>query len=110
MEYDCLKEHSSFSAIDKNFVSDETLTISILNSQSLSKRAVDLVNEFTDTQIKQSYSTDLINEILYNFSMNCNDHDNKFLSLAYGCHDYIFIMKNFRINGISRFNFRKYFF
>ena len=66
-----------------------------------------LVNEFTDTQVKQSYSTDLKNEILNNFSMNCNDHDNRFLSLAYGCHDYIFIMRNFLINGISRFNFRK---
>ena len=42
--------------------------------------------------------------------MNYNSDENKFLSLAYGCPDNVFILREFSSNGISILSLRKYVF
>lgn len=77
-------KNSLFSAIDKNVTSDETLKIFTLNERSLSKHATHLVSNcmtlkkilLDSLKLRSKVSTDLINEILNNFSMN---HNTEFL-------------------------------
>ena len=45
-EYEWLKDHCLFSAIDKNAVSDDTLTIFILNVRSLAKHLNNIVCDY----------------------------------------------------------------
>ena len=100
-EYKCLQGNSLFSTIDKNVVSDKALTIFNMNLRSLAKHVQDLINDyrilknyvvgFTETQIKPSDSTCLINEVFKNYNMNYSNNENKFSSLAYECRDNVFI-------------------
>ena len=117
VEYERLKNHSLFAEIEKNTVSNETLTLLILNVRSLKKHVNDLVNDyriikndivgFTETQVNPSDSMELVNEKFHNFLMNYDNNNNKYLSLAYGYQDNIFMLRRFVINGISMFSFRK---
>ena len=116
-EYERLKEHSIFSEIEKNIVSDETLTFLILNVRSLAKHARDVASDsrilnndivsFTETQIELSDSTAMITETLQSFNMNYNNNINKFSSLAYGCQHNVAIVNKFDISSISIVRFKK---
>ena len=76
-EYKCLQGNSLFSTINKNFISDKTLTTFTMNMQSLIKHGQDLINDcrvlkdvvgFTEARIKLSDSTCLMYEVfkIYN--------------------------------------------
>ena len=58
---------------------------------------------FTETQIKPSDCTSKIKEKLNFFNINFNNHENRFLSLAYGCRNYIALLNKFDANGVSKF-------
>ena len=78
-EYKCLQGNSLFSTVDKNFISDKTLTIFTMNMRSIVKHVQDLINDcrilkndvvgFTETQIKLSDSNCLINEVFKNYNI-----------------------------------------
>ena len=55
---------------------------------------------FTETQTSSSDSNSVIVDTLNCFNKNFNSRNYKFLSLNYGCQDYISIIRNFGINGI----------
>ena len=74
----------------KQTISDNTLTILVHNVRSLSKHVNDTVSNkmnnesigFTETQISLSDSTCKIIETLNFASINFNNNENNFLSLA----------------------------
>ena len=119
-EYERLKNHSLFSEIKKNTVSNDTLTLLILNVRSLTKHVSDLANDyrilnndivgFTETQVKAVDSTESVNKLLHDFHMYYNNNDNKYLSLAYGCKESILVLRRFDINGVSILSFKKNYF
>ena len=86
-EYGRLKDYCLFSTIDRNAVSDDTLTIFILNLRSGAKYLNDIVHDcrclkndairFAESQMKN------LNKI--------NNKNYEFLSLVYGCQDDIAI-------------------
>ena len=61
---------------------------------------------FTETQIKPWDSTCLINEVFKNYNMNYSNNENKFLRLAYGFWDNVFVLRDFSSNGISILSLR----
>ena len=78
LEYELLKQNDLFSTIKRNAISCDTVTVLVHNVRSLPRYVDDLVSDnriinnniigFTETQIKQSYSTCKITETL-NFSI-----------------------------------------
>ena len=80
-EYEGLNDPCLLSTIDKNAVSDDTLTIFILTVRSLAKHSNNIVRAyrclkndvvgFTETQMKLSDSTPIIDDdTLKDFNMN----------------------------------------
>ena len=47
-------------------------------------------------------------ETLNFFKINFNNNENKFLSLDYGCRNYVAILDKFDTNGVSIFSFKKH--
>ena len=74
LEYELLKQNDLFSTIKRNAISCDTVTVLVHIVRSLSRHVDDLVSDnriinsniigFTETQIKQSYSTYKIIETL----------------------------------------------
>ena len=74
-----------------------------MNAQSITKHLDDVVHGyrrlkndvicFTETQMKPSDCSSIIGDKLKDLNINFDDNDDKFFSLADGCHDAIVIIK-----------------
>lgn len=94
-EYKWLKDHCFLSTTDRNEVLDDTFKKFILNKRSSANHVNNIVHDyrclknafigFTETQIKPSDSTSIIDDTLTDLNINSGNNDDKFLSLAYGC-------------------------
>ena len=79
-EYEGLKNHCLFLTRESSLVSDDTLTIYVLNMQSLEQRVNNIVGDyrclkndvigFTETQIKPSDYISKIGDTFKDFHMN----------------------------------------
>ena len=63
---------------------------------------------FAETQIEPSDSTCKIIEVLKTFSINFNNNESNFLSLAYGCRNDVTILIKFDAHGASILSFKKH--
>ena len=90
LKYEHLKQNYLFSAIIRNAISGNTVTVLVHNMRSLPKHKDDMFSDnriinndigFTETQIKPSDSTCKIIETMCLFNINFNNNENKFLSL-----------------------------
>ena len=110
LEYERLKQNDLFSAIKRNAILGDTVTVLVHNVRSLPRHVDNIVSEnriinniigFTETQIKPSDSTCKIIETLNLFDINFNNNKNKFLSLAYECRKDVAVSNKFDANGVS---------
>ena len=76
-------DHCLFSTIERNVVLDDTLTIFILNVLSLAKYLNNIVHDYsclknvfesTETQMKPSDCTSIIDDTLKGFNINFNNY------------------------------------
>ena len=63
---------------------------------------------FTEAQIKPSDSTCKIIETFNLFKINFSNNENKFLSLAYGCRNYVAVLNKFDGNAVSILSLKKH--
>ena len=92
-EYERHRQGSIFENIEKICVTDDTITILLLNFRSLSKLACDIKTDgrlmsndvlcFTETQLKHRHLPNGVEQYFENFRILFSNNDNKFLSLAY---------------------------
>ena len=92
-EYERLRQNSIFENIEKICVTDDTITILLLNVRSLSKHARDIKSDvrlmsndvlyLTETQLQHQHLRNGIEQDFENFRIFFNNNDKKFLSLAY---------------------------
>ena len=91
-EYERLRQNIIFENIENIFVTDDTITILLLNVKSLSKNACDIKSDarlmsndvlcFTETQLQHQHLLNGIDQCFENCRIFFNNNDKKFLSLA----------------------------
>ena len=107
LKYERLKGNDLFSTLKRSIISDDTITILVHNVRSLSKHVNDIVSDSRIMNndilglISLSDSTCRIVETL-----NFNDSEDKFLSLAWGCRNNVAVLDKFDANGVSIFSFK----
>ena len=116
-EYERLRQNSIFENIEKICVTDDTITILLLNVRSHSKHVCDIKSDgrlmendvlcFTETQLQHQHLLYSIEQYLENFRVFFNNNDNKFLSLAYAFQKDITVISQEDFSGVSICNFRK---
>ena len=116
-EYEGLRQNSIFENIEKICVTDDTITILLLNVRSLSKHAGDIKSDgrlmgndvlcFTETQLQHQHLLNGIEQYFENFRIFFNNNYNKFLSLAYAFQKDITVISQEDFAGVSVCNFRK---
>ena len=114
---DELNENEGLSKIDTNTVSDDTLTIFILDVRdvrSWGKHIHDIVHDCRNlrnvicrTHMKPLDSGSIIDETQKDFDLNFDNKDNKFLSLVYRCQGDIAFIKELNIDCLSIISLRK---
>ena len=87
-EYERLRKDNIFDSIEKYLVSNDSLTLVLLNSRSLAKHVLDISKDqrllnndficFTETQVKPTHSVSQISENLKNFTMYFNNNEDQF--------------------------------
>ena len=93
MEYERLRNTSVLQAVKSiNVLSNKSLTITLLNTRSLSKHAIDIsvdnallnsdILALTETQLLPDQNNDSIENYLDNFTIIYNNSTDKFQSLA----------------------------
>ena len=93
LEYERFCQNSIFENIEEICVTDDTITILLLNVRSLSKHARDIKSDvrlmsndvlyLTETQLQHQHLRNGIEQDFENFRIFFNNNDKKFLSLAY---------------------------
>ena len=116
-EYERLRQNSIFENIEKICVTNDTITILLLNVKSLSKHSCDIETDdrimsndvlcFTKTQLQYQHSLNGIKQDFENFRIFFNNNDNKFLSLAYAFQKDLTLITQEDFQGVSICNFRK---
>ena len=114
---DELNENEGLSKIDTNTVSDDTLTIFILDVRdvrSWGKHIHDIVHDCRNlrnvicrTHMKPLDSGSIIDETWKDFDLNFDNKDNKFLSLVYRCQGDIAFIKKLNIDCPSIISLRR---
>ena len=116
-EYRRLRVEQSFLPLSFGNVEMETLAITLLNTRSLNKHAIDI--EFTssiidtdllcltETQLVPGQNTATVQDILNNFNFFFNSGIDKFESVAVCYLKSIQVFQVFNINGISIFSVNK---
>ena len=116
-EYERLKLHHPFTPIVTKHPEKHSFVISLLNTCSLNKRAIDIASTgpllssdiiyLTDTQLVPNQNTLSIENALSNFSVIFNSSEMKFRSLEF-CHaQSVKILTCINMEGISIFTIRK---
>ena len=116
-EYERLRQNRIFENIEKIIVTDDSITILLLNVRSLSKHSCDIKSEdrlmsndvlcFRETQLQHQHLPNDIEQYFENFRIFFNNNDNKFLSLAYAFQKDITVITQEDFAGVSICNFRK---
>ena len=93
LEYERFCQNSIFENIEEICVTNDTITILLLNVRSLSKHARDIKSDvrlmsndvlyLTETQLQHQHLRNGIEQDFENFRIFFNNNDKKFLSLAY---------------------------
>ena len=104
--------------LKRSIISDDTITILVLNVRSLSKHVNEIARDsrimingiigLTETQISLSDSICRILETLNFFNINFNNSEDKFLKLTYRCRNNVAVFDKFHTNGVSIFSFKKH--
>ena len=116
-EYERLKLHPPFTPILTKYPEEHSFIISLLNTRSLNKHAIDIASTgtllrsdivcLTETQLVPNQSTVNIENALCNFSVIFNSSERKFRSLGF-CHaQSVEILNCINKEGISIFTIRK---
>ena len=116
-EYERLRENSIFKNIEKIIVTDDSITILLLNVRSLSKHTCDIKSDgrlmsndvlcFTETQLQHQHLPNGIGQYFENFRISFNNNGNKFLSVGYVFQKDITVITEDDFAGVSICNFRK---
>ena len=116
-EYERLRENSIFKNIEKIIVTDDSITILLLNVRSLSKHTCDIKSDgrlmsndvlcFTETQLQHQHLPNGIGQYFENFRISFNNNGNKFLSVGYVFQKDITVITQDDFAGVSICNFRK---
>ena len=117
-EYRRLQKKSIFENIEEVALSNNSLTVLLLNVRSLLKHAMDIASDkrlmsnyilcFTERQIEQTQSdTDDLNLVFNDLNIYFNNNQNKFISRTYGFHDTITVAEKEDFPGISIVKFKK---
>ena len=114
-EYERLRQNSIFENIEKIIVTDDKITILLLNVSSLSKHACDIRRDgrlmsydvlcFTETQLQHQHLPNGIEQYFENFRIFFSNSDNKFPSLAYAFQKDITVITQEDFAGVSICNF-----
>ena len=92
-EYDRMRKECVLEPLHKDDASNDALTMTLLNTRSFHKHAIDIYNDrvllntdvlcLTETQILSHQNTNNISEVLTNFNYLHNKCDDKFQSLLF---------------------------
>ena len=114
-EYERLRQNSIFENIEKIIVTDDKITILLLNVSSLSKHVCYIRRDgrlmsndvlcFTETQLQHQHLPNGTEQYFENFRISFNNNDNKFPSLAYAFQKDITVITQEDFAGVSICNF-----
>ena len=100
-----------------NTISDATLTVTLLNTRSLHRHAIDISHDqilrntdvlcLTETQLLPNQHTNTISEILNDFNYLHNNSNDKYESISFCCRPHVEIVNHRYSAGISIIEFRK---
>ena len=116
-EYDRMRKECVLEPLHKDDASNDALTITLLNTRSFHKHAIDIYNDrvllntdvlcLTETQILPHQNTNNISEVLTNFNYLHNKCDDKFQSLSFCYKSHVEIIDYHHTTGVSIIDFKK---
>ena len=116
-EYERMRAECKLESLNNADISDDTLVITLLNTRSLHRHAVDILNDqellntdvlcLTETQLLPEQDTNNISGVLSCFNYLHNISADKFQSISV-CHkSHVEVIDYHHITGISIINFKK---
>ena len=119
IEYERMRSESVLEPLlyNTNTTSDATLTVTLLNTRSLHRHAIDISHDrvilntdvlcLTETQLLPNYPTNNIPEILSNFAYLHNNSNDKYQSITFCYKAHVEIVNHHYSTGISIVEFKK---